>query len=228
MGAADGLSRLMRLGLGVTPRYYRTEQKIEYIFAANCVGHQVLVTLLIPLLKNTASAAGEARVVVTSSGMFQLCHNLDLSQLTSPARTKPACYDGVWRYARSKLGDILLTKELSRRLFEAGDTDPSARRIFVNTFFPGNIVTEQWSTWDENFGKPTGALMRGLFSVIGQSVQDGAATAMYLAASEDVARKDIRGEYFIPIAKPNPGNAIANDMELAGDLWVSFCLCASS
>ncbi|RHZ53178.1 hypothetical protein CDV55_104540 [Aspergillus turcosus] len=206
-------------GLGVAPQYKRSPQNIEVLFATNCVGHQILVTLLLPLLRRTINQgkAQEARIVVTSSSFHQFCRRLDLDLLTSPTRPKLAMVDGLWRYARSKLGNILFTRELARRL-EKG-TDPADRNIYANVFFPGNIVTEQWNTWDYFFGRIGGSIMRRLFSLLGQSTQDGAATAIYLATSPAIRENKTRGEYFIPIAKADKTSSIAADMKLARELW---------
>lgn len=176
--------------------------------------------LLLPLLKDTVRhTSSDVRVVVTSSSMHLVCRKLDFDLLTAPDRPKPALYDGIWRYGRSKLADILFTKALSRRLLQ--DEDTASRRIYANSFFPGNIVTEQWKAWEESFGWLVGRILKKVFSVIGQSLQDGAATAVYLAASKDIPQKDIRGEYFIPVAKQYAASRIANDMKLADGLWVS-------
>jgi NAD(P)-dependent dehydrogenase (short-subunit alcohol dehydrogenase family) len=205
----------------VGPQYKRSPQNIEVVFATNCVGHQVLATLLLPLLRRTINQgkAQEARIVVTSSSFHQFCRKIDLNLLTSPSRPKPAIVDGLWRYGRSKLGNILFTRELARRL-EQG-TDPADRHIYANVFFPGNIVTEQWNSWDDYFGRVGGSIMRRLFSLIGQSTQDGAATAIYLAASQAIRENGTRGQYFIPIATPCKTTPVAADMRLARELWVS-------
>lgn len=66
--------------------------------------------------------------------------------------------------------------------------------------------------------------MRRLFSLLGQSTQDGATTAIYLATSPAIRENKTRGEYFIPIAKSDKTSSIAADMKLARELWVSpFC-----
>lgn len=207
--------------MAVSSQYNRSQQNVEMVFAANCLGHQILVTLLLPLLKETVRAtSSDARIVVTSSSMHRLCRKLELDLLTLPTKPKPALYDGIWRYGRSKLAGILFTKELSRRLLQAGDA--ASKGIYANAFFPGNIVTEQWNTWDVYFGKLIGSMLKKIFSVIGQTVQDGAATAVYLAASKEIRERDLRGQYFIPVAKANAASAPANDMKLARDLWASF------
>lgn len=215
----------MYSGLGVPYEYKLSPQGIEWIFAANCVGHQVLTTLLLPLLKNAVSTAPEGvRVVVTSSGLHSVCRRLDLDLLTLPSRVKwPPVVDSVWRYGRSKLGNILFAKELSRRLLQE-DRDSPSQQIYVNSFFPGNIVTEQWSSWNTYFGSCIGSLMRTLGSYCGQSPEDGAATALYLAASDEVREQNSRGRYFIPIAEPCDPSPLATDMGLGRDLWVSSFL----
>ena len=140
--------------------------------------------------------------------------------LFSPSRVKwPTMYDGVWRYGRSKLGNILFAKELSRRLRE--DQDPASKQIYVNSFFPGNIVTDQWLGWEYYFGRFLGWLIRTAGSWLGQSLEDGAATGLYLATSREVQEQDHRGQYFIPIATQCEPSAISGDMKLARDLWVS-------
>lgn len=178
------------------------------------------MTLLLPLLKETTVRyKTDARVVVTSSFMHAVCRHLDLYLLTAPTRFKPACYDGIWRYGRSKLGNILFTRELSRRLLSA--PDEGSKNIYANAFFPGNIATEQVSVWREYFGRFGAWAMGKLLSVMGQNTTDGAATGVYLAASKKIPDEDIRGEYFIPIAKRDDTSSIAKNMRLARQLWVS-------
>jgi NAD(P)-dependent dehydrogenase (short-subunit alcohol dehydrogenase family) len=177
--------------------------------------------LLLPVVKKTvAKYKTDARIVVTSSSLHSFCRHLRLDLLTSPARPKPSGYDGVWRYSRSKLGNILFTRELSQRLLS--DPDPSGHQIYANVFFPGNIATDAMDVWKEYLGTFLGSSVKKFFSLSGQSLEDGAATAVYLATSGEIIDGDgTRGEYFIPIAKKSSTSSIANDMELARRLWVS-------
>jgi NAD(P)-dependent dehydrogenase (short-subunit alcohol dehydrogenase family) len=167
----------------------------------------------------------DARIVITSSSLHAFCRELDLNLLTSSVPAKPTWYDGIWRYARSKLGNILFTRELSRRLLlsETVDGEDSAsRRVLVNCFFPGNIATEQMDIWKKYLGAPLGWSFKKFFSIAGQTTKDGAATALFLVASDKVKEGDgIRGEYFIPIAKRSEPSALARDMNLGRELWVS-------
>jgi NAD(P)-dependent dehydrogenase (short-subunit alcohol dehydrogenase family) len=208
------------LGLGVPYDYKLSPQGIDRVFATNCVGHQVLVTLLLPLLKAAvATATNDVRIVVTSSSLHSLCRDIDFDDLTTPSRVKwPALFDGVWRYGRSKLGNILFSKELSHRLLQ--DSDAASSRIYVNSFFPGNIVTDQWASWDSYFGTLIGSLIRVVGSFFGQTPRQGATTALYLATSDDVRRKEYRGRYFIPVAKLCEPTSVGKDAALARNLWV--------
>ena len=205
----------------MAPQYKLSPQAIESVFATNCVGHHVLVMTLLPLLKTTTiKYSTDGRVIVTSSSLHQLCRRLDLGLLTSPTRTKPSIYDGIWRYARSKLGNILFTRELSRRLLS--DPDPGSKNIYVNSFFPGNIATDQMDAWQQYFGSLIGRMIKWGFSVFGQTLEDAAATALYLAASTEITDGEgVRGQYFIPIAKRCGTSSISQDVQLAKDLWVS-------
>lgn len=92
-------------------------------------------------------------------------------------------------------------------------------KLYVNSFFPGNIPTEAMDTWKQLFGNLTGTLFKGTFQVIGQSPAEGAATAIFLAASKEVETRDLRGRYFVPIASEQKVSALAEDKDLAKNLW---------
>jgi hypothetical protein len=76
--------------------------------------------------------------------------------------------------------------------------------------------------WKSYFGGPLGYLIKRFWGIAGQTTQEGATTALFLAASPRVAEGEgVRGEYFIPIAKRGDASPIAKDNELAVKLWVS-------
>jgi NAD(P)-dependent dehydrogenase (short-subunit alcohol dehydrogenase family) len=111
------------------------------------VGHFVLTQILLPKLEATAGKFGSARIVVTSS-LHMGCQELELDLTMSPHRFKSSIVlDSCWRYARSKLGNILFTRELARRLEKKG-----ALNVYANVFFPGNIPTDAMDTWRDLFG----------------------------------------------------------------------------
>jgi len=172
------------------PDYTLSPQGIETIFATNHVGHYTLTNLLLPLIESTASKYGDARIVNTTSSFHMGCQELDLSLVTSPTPVKwPANIDSCWRYARSKLAVILFTRQLAKILQKKG-----ANNVYANCFFPGNIPTEAMDTWKQLFG-PVGYLMKGTFWVLGQSSTDAAATAIFLASSHDVVKRELKGKW---------------------------------
>ena len=126
----------------------------------------------------------------------------------------PDSIDSCWRYARSKLGVILFTRELAKRLSKRGSSG-----VYANTFFPGNIPTEAMDSWKELFGTVGGGAMKGFFQVMGQSEEDAAATAIYLATSPKVVEKEQKGLYFIPIAKEDKTTQLAEDKDLMKNQW---------
>ena len=54
---------------------------------------------------------------------------------------------------------------------------------------------------------------------MGQSVEQAAATAVYLSASPEVEAKGQKGKYFIPIATEDKTSQLAEDKDLAKNLW---------
>ncbi|KAI9838770.1 MAG: hypothetical protein M1837_002336 [Sclerophora amabilis] len=226
--AGQLLSKLERLdilinnaALALTPNYTRSAQGIDAVFATNHVGHFVLTNILLPLLEITASSsanpkATSTRIVTTTSSVHLGCQAIDLPSLTSSTRPKsPATLDSLYRYARSKLANILFTRQLARRLEKKGVSN-----VYANCFFPGNIATEATDSWKDLFGAWGGGAIKGLLQLIGQSETDAAATAMFLAASEEVERgPGLKGKYFIPIATEDKTSKVAEDGDLARNLW---------
>lgn len=143
------------------------------------------------------------------------CQELKLNLAMSPTRIKiPDALDSCRRYARSKLGTVLFTRELARQLDKKGAAD-----LYANCFFPGNIPTKAMDTWKDLFDTIGGSAMNGLFQVVGQSLTRGVATAIYLAASPEVEKKGEKGKYFIPIATEDKTSKIEEDRDLARNLW---------
>ncbi|KAF2762892.1 short chain dehydrogenase/reductase [Pseudovirgaria hyperparasitica] len=215
-------SRLNRLDIlfnnaGVPPSSgcSLSPQGIESVFATNHVGHYVLTLLLLPLIESTGAEYGSARIVITSSSLHLACQELDLALLRSDQPVKsPAVFDNVWRYGRSKLANILFTRELAKLLEKKGSSN-----VFVNSYFPGNIPTEAMDTWKNMLGSIAGKVIKSGVEFVGQSPEDGAATAIFLAASPEVEKQQLRGKYFVPVATEYETSTTAQNKDLAKNLW---------
>jgi NAD(P)-dependent dehydrogenase (short-subunit alcohol dehydrogenase family) len=170
-----------------------TEDGLERSFAVNHLAYFVLAHGLREALR----AAAPARVVNTASTMHRVAW-LDLDDLQY-ARF----YNGVLAYARSKLCNVLFTRELARRWAGTGVT--------VNCFHPGFTRTR--------FGNQSGFFWAPLvFAAKAFAIPPawGARTLIHLATSPEVA--DVTGGYFVRCRLSRPSRS-AEDDDMARRLW---------
>ncbi|KAG0647487.1 oxidoreductase [Hyphodiscus hymeniophilus] len=216
MGRLDRLDILINnAGLPPVRNNTLSPQGIEPIWSTNVVGPFILTNILLPKLESTATEYGNARIVMASSSLHMLCQELKFESLLEEKSEKhPQALDALWRYGRSKLGNILFTSELAKRLDKRGSDG-----VFANSFFPGNVPTEAVDTWKDLLGSIPGGVFKSIVQMVGQSSEDASATAIYLAASTEVESKGQRGKYFIPIATEDKTSKTAEDKDLAKNLW---------
>jgi NAD(P)-dependent dehydrogenase (short-subunit alcohol dehydrogenase family) len=201
--AAELLGRLDQIHVldlnagGVLSRRIESEDGFEVQFQANHLGHFLLTQLLLDRLK----ASAPARVVVVSSwGHTQVRGGLDFDDLQW--RTRP--YRGSMAYSATKLMNLYFAFELARRLQGTGVT--------VNAMHPG-FVASGFAMHGDTRALRLGIVVSRPFA---RSPAKGAATAIWLASSEDVA--DVTGTYFVDCRPTAPSN-LALDTEAARKLW---------
>lgn len=97
------------------------------------------------------------------------------------------------RYGRSKLANILFAEALARRL--------ANERVYVNIAHPGFVDTELGRHASDTFGNLVDKACQWTKGMVATTPKVGALTQLYLATSPEIENKDIRGRYFIPIAK---------------------------
>jgi retinol dehydrogenase-14 len=201
--AADLLDRLDRIHVldlnagGVLSRRAETEDGFEAQFQANHLGHFLLSQLLLDRL----IASAPARVVVVSSwGHTQVRDGLDFNDLQWVARP----YRGSFVYSATKLMNLYFTFELARRLAGA--------HVTANALHPGFVASGFAMSGDTHLLR-LGILVSRPFA---RSPAKGAATAVWLAASDEV--KAVTGKYFVDCRKKAP-SATALDTEAARRLW---------
>ncbi|MFT4885176.1 MAG: NAD(P)-dependent dehydrogenase (short-subunit alcohol dehydrogenase family), partial [Natronomonas sp.] len=111
-------------------------------------------------------------------------------------------------YCRSKLANIQFSNELARRLQAAGSD------VTSNSFHPGLIPGSEFS---RSFFAPTRGVTDFLKTLpVGDTPKDGAATMVYLGASEEVA--DVTGKYFARCRQRRAAPS-ARDEEAMAQLW---------
>ena len=170
-----------------------TSDNLEETFATNHLAYFVLTLAL----KDKLQAAGSARVVSTASDAHK-GYTLDFEDLQAAKS-----YSAIRAYGRSKLCNILFTRELARRWAGTG--------ITANCLHPGFVATR--------FGDASGGFLSSVvrfaknFAI---SPEKGAETIVYLASSPEVST--ISGEYFYK-CRPATPTAGGRDDAAADRLW---------
>jgi NAD(P)-dependent dehydrogenase (short-subunit alcohol dehydrogenase family) len=170
-----------------------TADGFERTFATNHLSYFLLTNLLLPALERGAPA----RIVSVASGAHQGAE-LDFDDLQSEKG-----YAAFKAYGRSKLANILFTRELARRV--------KSKRITANCLHPGvvgsNFLAGKSGVW--------GAVGRfaNLFMI---TPEKGAQTSVYLASSNEV--EGVTGDYFDKCRKASVSKP-AQDDAVAAKLW---------
>ena len=171
-----------------------TPDGLERTFALNHMGYFRLTALLRPRL----IASAPARIVNVASEAHRGVQ-LDFNDLQTSKR-----YSGWTAYKRSKLADILFTRELARQLRRTAVT--------VNCLHPGFVASD--------FGENNRGIWRLGIKVAKSlgaiSVERGAETPVYLSSSPNVDR--ISGKYFENCQERAPSET-AQDDNAGARLW---------
>ena len=191
---------------------------IEMTLALNHLGPYLLTTLLLDALK----AAAPARIVNVASSAHEDVEQCNFDHAATQVASQrwlgrypetesaslfyslamPWAHPAFLQYARSKLANVLFTTELARRLLGTGVT--------ANALHPG-IVASNFSAGNGAYGW----FMHRYMRLRGVSVEAGAATSIYLAASPEI--ETVSGGYFVD--KRIALCAAAKDTVAAATLW---------
>lgn len=173
-----------------------TQDGFELQIGVNHLGHFLLTTQLLDLLKQSA----EPRIInVSSKAHVRGKIRFD----TFKGEIGAEKYSGMVAYGQSKLANILFTKELARRY----------PNICSHSLHPGVVGTE---IAQKNDNKPLWKIVWKLLSPIMLSPTKGAKTSVYLATSAEALKSN--GQYFDKQKAIAPA-PIANDVALAKQLW---------
>jgi NAD(P)-dependent dehydrogenase (short-subunit alcohol dehydrogenase family) len=196
--ASEILSRHDRLDLLVnnaglfSPKFERSADGYERTFAVNHLAPFLLTNLLLDRLKASAPAR-----IVTVASRAHYGARIDLATITGPRD-----WSMLKAYNRSKLCNILFTRELAAQLRGSGVVATSLHPGVVATTLAqrGGIVDLAW-----RLAKP--------FMI---SAEKGAETSVFLATVPDPA--PFHGGYVVrkALARPDP---VALDADLARRLW---------
>jgi NAD(P)-dependent dehydrogenase (short-subunit alcohol dehydrogenase family) len=174
-----------------------TVDGFEMTFQVNHLGPFLLTNAL----RDQLRAGEDARVVNVSSDAHSSARKgLDFDDLQSTRR-----YRSFNVYAKTKLANILFTRELARRWDDVG--------ITANAVHPGFVASR--------FGRDgdTGRFMGMVFPLLKPfaiSPEQGAQTQVYVASAPELA--GVTGGYWVKSAPATP-SAAAQDDAAAARLW---------
>lgn len=170
-----------------------TVDGIERTWALDHLAYMQLTLGLLHLLK----ASAPARIVNVAS-MAHMRGTIDLDDIDA-ARS----YSALKAYSQAKLGNVLFTAALARRL--AGSD------VTANALHPGVVAT--------GFAGNTGGWFGFAWKLIRPFLiapSDGAATSLHLASATEV--EGVSGRYFAK-CRPVPPSAMARDETLQEQVW---------
>ncbi|XP_052790512.1 retinol dehydrogenase 13-like [Mya arenaria] len=186
-------------GVMITPIHWRTADGFEMQMGTNHLGHFLFTNLLLDLIKRSAPSR-----IINVSSLGHSYMDLDLDDLNSEK------VDTVTAYGRSKLANILFTRELHRRLKGSG--------VISVSLHPGAVATELYRyTGDHRL--PFRLLITvfwALYKHINKTPEEGAQTTLHCALEPEVEQQS--GKYFSDCAVKEPSRQAQDDV-MASKLW---------
>jgi NAD(P)-dependent dehydrogenase (short-subunit alcohol dehydrogenase family) len=175
-----------------------TEQ--EQMFAVNHLGHFLLTNLLLPNLIGTAEITHRpSRIVVVSSEAHALfCRGIDFDDLSQSKR-----FSGYRAYGRSKLANILMVKELAKRV--------DGNKVLINCLHPGAVKSSFGENIEPKWYTP---IVMGILHLFFITSEQGADTSLFLATGDGVTHGDYYYRRKVHRLKP-----WALDEAAAAQLW---------
>ncbi len=170
-----------------------TKDGFELTFGTNHLGHYLLTRLLLDRIKQS----GPARIVNVASASHYQAKGINWDAL----RAKTKSRTGLPEYAVSKLSNVLFTKELARRL--------EGTNVTTYALHPGVVATDVW--------RRVPGPVRWVMKKFMVTPEEGAQTSIRCATAPELATET--GRYYDRDGKERKPNKLANDEQLAKELW---------
>jgi WW domain-containing oxidoreductase len=184
-----------------------------------------LALMLLPTLQATAaSTQTPARIMMMSSEL----HRATPSSTKFESEEELAMDIGpTYLYGRSKLAQILIVREMARRL-DQGELggppyDPSTgkpRTVLVNATHPGGVRTGQPPQLGIAYGWPGKIVAWAVSHVLADPVKMGCRSGVFAVTGKDLYEgSGIHGQYIVPDKKIGVPNNKGQDQEMGARLW---------
>jgi len=174
-----------------------TVDGIERTWALDHLGYVLLTLELLDTMAATAGSGGKPRIVNVASAAHYRGH-IDFADLGGVKSFGP-----MRAYSQAKLGNVLFTYALARRL--------AGRGITVNCLHPGVV--------DTGFAKNTGGLFGMAWNLVRPFLinpEKGARTSLHVATAPEL--DGVTGRYFSH-AKPKTSSSESRDEAVQERLW---------
>ena len=179
----------------VNTEYSETIDGIENTFAVNHLGYFLFTNLLLDLVKKES----ESRIINVSSAAHHFVKGMQWDDINYKDDFKM----GLKAYGQSKLGNILFTKQLAKKLQKDGVT--------VNAIHPGGVNTSLGNQNNSLIGRVLKIILKPFF----RSPLKGANTIIYLAEIDGLS---ITGAYWVDGRVAKTSHYSKNEAE-AEKLW---------
>lgn len=184
--------------------YQLTDYGVDRHMAVNHIGHVILTSHLLPIMKKTASSNNTVRIVGLGSNAHQ----------GTPSDCKFASLDELnqdlgpnGQYGRSKLAVMLYARYLDKHLTH------EYPNILANSTHPGFVQTKM-SVKDIHEPYPLGGYAMSVGMAPFKKDQfEGCLSTMFAATTTTKS-----GQYICPPAIPEPGSKLSQDEHLAENL----------
>ena len=179
----------------VNTEYSETIDGIENTFAVNHLGYFLFTNLLLDLIKKES----ESRIINVSSAAHHFVKGMQWDDINYKDDFKM----GLKAYGQSKLGNILFTKQLAKKLQKDSVT--------VNAIHPGGVNTSLGNQNNSLLGRVLKIILKPFF----RSPLKGANTIIYLAEIDGLS---ITGAYWVDGRVAKTSHYSKNEAE-AEKLW---------
>ncbi|GAA6054440.1 hypothetical protein JCM3770_007217 [Rhodotorula araucariae] len=206
-------------GIGVN-KFTLTEDGFDAHMTINVLAHQLLLSHLLPVLEKTTQEHPEAdvRVVLQASELHRFTFG---GPSESMGGDKFRTIDEFRRdvgvqslYARTKLGQILLTKALVQRYLQP----PS--KIVAYSVHPGAL--RQTRQYREALGEIPGRMIEAAVRPGMRAADEGALSHLWAATAPEARDPQYEnGTYFSDPAQKGSETSEASDQELIDNLWTN-------
>lgn len=202
-----------------------TKDGLDSHFQINMLAQLHLALILLPTLQATAATTKiPARTMMMSSELHRW---VPRSTTFASVEELTKNIGPSYLYGRSKLAQLLIVRELARRLDEgrlgSSPYDASsggARPVLVNATHPGGVLTGQPRQLDIAYGF-IGKILRWIFSpLFVDPITMGCRSGVFSVTGMELYEgTGIHGQYIVPDKKIGQPNSKARDQEMGERLW---------